>query len=327
MVKIPAVVTIFFSFLLYCDVPKSLAEFNRQKREVNWLTNEELARSAANEIFEYSFSPDPNIDIWGLMELKLYIPSSVKRVRGIYCYVPGWQGNSMVMMSNKSLRAYVENRGFALMTFIMEGEYTSKEEGISKWSGMAFLNGLMELAIKSGHPEIENAPLLFNGHSAGGQFGYHFTLLKPEQVIAFVTIKGGLHALRPAGAAIHVPAFMVIGEHDERHRKTNLTGIFNTHRPQRALWSLAMDPDSRHDPVNDSIKHAFFDAVIALRLPEMDSPNGPTKLKKVDEAAGWLGNSDTFSISSYEAYIGDSLKASWLPDKDFAKVWLKFISN
>lgn len=294
------------------------------KEAANWITGEEAIDTPTSEIFSYSYTPDPNLDLWGLLELKLYIPGSLERIRGIYCYVPGWQGSSMIMITNKSLRTYVKNKGFALMTFTTEGEYTSKEEGITRWSEKAFLEGLKKLAVKSGHPEIEHAPLLFNGHSAGGQFAYHFTLLHPQRVIAFTTIKGGLHSLAPAGEATKVPAFLVIGEKDKKYRKTNLTTIFNTYRPQKALWSLAMQPNSRHHHVDDAIKHAFFDSVIPLRLPERSATKGPIILKTIDESSAWLGNTETLSIDPYDEFSGDRKKAAWLPDEGFAKVWLNF---
>lgn len=325
MGKISSVFIICISlFLMSCN---SNNNSELQKREANWITKEESSDTPHSEIFNYSFTPEPDIDLWGLLELKLYIPRSIKRIRGIYCYVPGWQGSSMVMIKNKQLRSYVENKGFALMTFTTEGEYTSREEGITKWSGNAFLDGLAKLAEKSGHPEIKNAPLLFNGHSAGGQFGYHFTLLHPEQVIAFVTIKGGLHTLDPAAEAIKVPAFMVIGEKDEEYRKSNLTAIFKKHRQQGALWSLAMQPNAKHNHVDDAIKHAFFDAVIPLRLPESMNLKGLAKLKTLDESSAWLGDSHSIKVAPYLDYPGDSKQASWLPNEEFAQVWLSFIRH
>lgn len=327
MQNINRIVTCYF-LLSFCLISLcatcSAASF---KGEVDWLTKEELAKSHATEIFDYSYTPDPNVDIWGLLELKLYIPSSITWVRGIYCYVPGWQGSSMVMLGKKSLRTYVEEKGFALMTFTTEGEYTSREEGISRWAAKAFLDGVKELAAKSGHPEVEHAPLLFNGHSAGGQFGYHFTLLQPERVIAFVTIKGGLHSLTPAGDAAQVPGFMVIGEKDEEFRKANLTTIFKKHRKQKALWSLAMHRNSKHEPVRDDLKHVFFDAVIPLRLAAPVAEDSIPRLKAIDESAAWLGNSESFTIKSYDNYQGDKSKASWLPNEEFAKSWLEFIKK
>lgn len=314
---------LFALFLCSCETND---QANLQK-DVAWITMEEPTDTPGSELFTFTHIPDPNTDLWGLLEMQLYIPQSLERIRGIYCYVPGWQGSSMVMIKNKPLRRYVESKGFALMTFTMEGEYTSREEGISSWSGEAFLDGLKKLARKSDHPEIEHAPLLFNGHSAGGQFGYHFTLMHPERVIAFITIKGGLHSSSPAGNATQVPAFMVIGENDEEYRKSNLTNIFNTHRQQKALWAIAIQPNSKHDHVDDAIKHAFFDAVIPLRLPESATTHTTIKLKQVQKSGGWLGNAENFSISSYADYQGDRKKTSWLPNKRFAQLWLHFIQT
>lgn len=82
--------------------------------------------------------------------------------------------------------------------------------------------------------------------------------MKPERVIAFITIKGGYHSLSLAGDAIKVPGYMFIGENDLDYRITNLTTIFETNRPMGALWTLAMEPDAGHSRVSYEIIHSFF---------------------------------------------------------------------
>lgn len=280
----------------------------------------------SKEISEFTFSPDSDTDPDGLMHLRLYIPEEVKNVRGIYCYIHGWQDSSIEMVEYEPLRKYVAGKKFALLTFNMKGMYTNQASGNRSWSGEAFLQGLKTLARISGHDEIKDAPLLFKGHSAGGQFAYHFTLEHPERVIAFAAVKGGYHSNAPAGKAAEVPALMIVGEKDRDYRISNLTEIFKTNRKERAPWSLAMEPGAKHEHVSNKFVHSFFDAVIPIRLPVKDK-NQVQKLRTIKMSSAWLGSSENLKVSSYENFRGDRSKASWLPSKEFAKVWIRFIKK
>lgn len=97
------------------------------------------------------------------------------KIKGIYCYVPGWQGNSLTIVNNSYYQNYVKEKNLALMGFRMLGAYTNNYLGVSLWSGETLMTALKQLSILSGHSEIEYSALLFDGHSAGGQFSYHFT--------------------------------------------------------------------------------------------------------------------------------------------------------
>jgi len=278
-------------------------------------------------VYEYQYTPPASIDSNGFAHYKIYIPENVDTIKGIYCYLPGWQGSSLNIVDDIYYREYVEDKNMALMGFRMLGAYTNYELGISLWSGEAFITALDTLSVLSGHSEIKYSALLFDGWSAGGQFSYHFTQWKTERVIAFVTIKGGYHSLSPAGDAINVPGYMFIGENDLDYRIINLTTIFETNRPLGALWVLAMEPDAGHERVSNEIIHSYFDQVVPMRLPEEIPTDTIPTLIEIDEETGWLGDRDTYIIDYYPNFTGDVTKACWFPNEIIAEQWQNFVQG
>ena len=311
------------AFLIYLNINN----FNMMKTltsSVVFFLFSVLCFTSNAQVYEYEFTAPANIDRDGYARYKIYIPESVEKVRGIYCYVPGWQGSSLGMINNIEYQKYVEEKGFAFMCFNMVGSYTNYYQGVTLWSGDALVQALTKLSEISGHPELKYSAMLFNGHSAGGQFAYHFTQYKPERVIAFVTIKGGYHSLSSAGSAVNVPGYMFIGENDESHRIDNLSGIFKTNRKYNALWCLAMEPNAGHGRVDEAIIHSYFDEIIPLRLPDIIPLNNFPVLKSVQQQKGWLGNPDTHSISSFDEYGNSKKSACWFPSEKIAKEWQLF---
>jgi pimeloyl-ACP methyl ester carboxylesterase len=182
---------------------------------------------------------------------------------------------------------------------------------------------LGEFADESGHPELTQAPLVFDGYSAGGCFAYAFTRRHPERVIGFWTQKGGCHDGRDGGAAKQVPGFLIIGGADLERRCLNLTELFENNRPAGALWALAVQPGAGHERMLDfDLLFSWMDTVIEQRLPEMPG----ALLRPISEESGWLGNPEMAAVGFFEDYDGDRAQASWLPSAEAAQRWSAFVS-
>lgn len=180
-------------------------------------------------------------------------------------------------------------------------------------------------ADESEHPELAQAPLVFDGYSAGGCFAYAFTRRHPERVIGFWTQKGGCHDGRDGGAAKQVPGFLIIGGADTESRCLNLTELFENNRPAGALWGLAVQPGAGHERMLDvGLLFSWMDAVLEQRLPEAPAPGA--SLRPISEESGWLGNPETGAVASFEDYDGVKTQASWLPSAEAAQGWSAFVS-
>lgn len=281
------------------------------------------------QVYDYEAIPGSR-DTYTTAKFRISIPDTVTVLKGVYFFLPGTAGDSRYVANTTSdyytsFRAFLEEEGFAFMGAQILGD-DAMDMGTG--SGNAVLSALDTFAVQSGHPELEFAPIFLNGHSWGGQFSYHFTIWKPERVLGFMTHKGGRHGTSFAGFAIKVPGYMFVGENDLDYRTTNLPGIFESHRPFGALWILAIEQGAGHGRITDrNLLDNYFKAVIQLRLPATIVPGEPIELQDIYEPIGWLGNLSTFEIGKYACYDADRDSANWIPSKEAAQDWQKFISN
>jgi hypothetical protein len=280
-----------------------------------------LAGAAHGGIFDFTAEPLPG-DTYTRAHFRLYIPDSADLARGIYFYVDPYNVDSRYIVEDPHFRALVEANEFALMGAWLDASHA--ESGI--FDGL--LRGLVGLALASERTEIQHATLFFDGWSWGGQFSYHFTKWLPERVIGFVTQKGGLHETDPAGAAILVPGYLVIGELDLSYRIKNLTDIFENHRPAGARWILAMEPGAGHGRVTDrNLLDDYFETVAAARLPATIPPFEPPVLSILPEEESWLGDRDSQAIGAFECYTGAIGGACWFPSRRVGEFWQGFVSD
>ena len=186
----------------------------------------------------------------------------------------------------------------------------------------ALLDALTEFSQLSGHPEIEGAPLVFWGMSAGGQFGYEFACWRPERVVTFIVNKGGTYytALAPE-ATRRIPCLIFMGERDIDFRKNILKGIFSLNRRAGALWGFLEEPDATHE-VRRSIEvsEAFYDEVIPLRLPDSSqSTEGAVTL--MDLKDGLLGDLEELTYGPYDQVQAAKKPMAWLLNEKVALTW------
>ena len=179
---------------------------------------------------------------------------------------------------------------------------------------------LKALAAMSGHPELERAPVLFTGHSRGGQIAYEFNAWKPERVIAFTVSKGGVYLTwQPSERARSNPAIICGGEKDLDSRVASIHRLFDGNRPLGALWSVEFEEGEAHSfgrSVPLFLLH--FQHALNERLPP-----GATAMLPVDQRRSWLADNATWKdgitkIFPAAGFKGDTTNLSWLLDADVA---------
>jgi hypothetical protein len=67
----------------------------------------------------------------------------------------------------------------------------------------------------------------------------------------------------------------------------------------------------------------FYNAVLEQRLPVGDI--GYKNMRGMDESRVWLGDTLSYGIYKADAYPGDPLSASWLPDSATAVKWREYV--
>jgi hypothetical protein len=151
----------------------------------------------------------------------------------------------------------------------------------------------------------------------GGCTAYGFSRVHGARVAGFITMKGGCHNPGPPAAAAAVPGYFLIGALDARHRRENITAVFEAGRAAGAPWAIAIDALD-HQPIADlDLMFDWIDAVLTARLPA----TAGAPLRAVTETAGWLGDRSTGAISTYACYGSTRSSASWLPSQETALNW------
>jgi hypothetical protein len=279
------------------------------------------ASGAGAGVFDFTAEPE-SLDTYTTARFRLYVPDTIAVSRGTYFYLDPYNCDSRYIASDEQFRALCGQVHFSLMGAQLDN--VRMESGI----GTAVLRALTAFADSSGHAEIEGGALFLDGWSWGGQFAYHFMRWKPERVIGFITEKGGYHDSTVAAIGMEVPGYLFIGELDLPYRITNLTGIFEHHRPLGARWILAMQPGAAHERITDrELLDPFFLTAARLRLPEEIIPGEPVILREIPEDAGWLGNRETLAIGAFACYHAPVGEACWFAERPIGEGWQDFVSS
>ncbi len=274
-----------------------------------------------SQIYDYSDFPEEG-ETFNEANFRIYIPENIDTIRGIYAYMHGFGGDSRHIVLDSTMQALSESVSFALMGVKLDNMHM--DSGI----GNSLLEAKNSFSDQSHHLELKYSPLFFDGYSWGGQWSYHYSQWRPQDVIAFITMKGGYHDTTYCENAIDVPGYMFVGENDADYRIENLTDIFLKHRSSGAIWTLAMEPNSGHSRVNDrNLLNAFLFDMINKRLPVSFNIHEEVTLLDIDENSGWVGNREDFLIYPYDCYNGELDSLAWLSSNVNAQNWQYFVSD
>ena len=203
---------------------------------------------------------------------RFWLPAQTIRSRGVLVLVPGSNGDGRPMVMEPFWQDYARRQELALIGCYFTDhphanmnieEYCRASAG----SGPALLAALQQFASQAQQPEVASGPLLFWGHSAGGQFNYEFACWQPERVLAFVVNKGGYYYTHLAAArARQVPGIFFSGANDAEFRIASIRGIVAANQAAGAVWELIVEPNTGHEVGQTrELATRFFDAAITAR--------------------------------------------------------------
>jgi poly(3-hydroxybutyrate) depolymerase len=282
--------------------------------------------AAASSTLDDSLPPGTNFD---KAQFRLWVPPAAGALRGALILVPGSNGDGRAMAEDTVWQAFATRNRLAIVACRFTDKphdqgFIEEYVNVSKGSGQALLDILARFAVRSRHPELTSAPLLFWGMSAGGQFDYEFAAWKPERVIAFVVNKGGIYYTALTSRATRaVPALLFIGGKDLESRVNTITGLFALNRRGGALWALTEEPSAAHVVGRSrDLAIVFFDDVLPLRLDaESDA------LKPLDEKTGFVGDYHTRTIAPIGQSALPAYPTAWLPTDRVARAWQAVITE
>lgn len=247
----------------------------------------------------------------------VWIPGGVKTVRGGVCN-PFSKGEDV----GRHWQAACRHWKFAYVQ--VDFDAVRKEE----FSLLA--TGLADLAKKTGHPELEHLPLCFTGMSRGGGMSMQLAELMPDRTLAVAPVC--LEVGPSSEATRRVPVATVFGEKDGQQMQKLLDKL-PAERASGARFAVAVQWNRRHEfALANNLTFAFFDDVIARRLPK-DPPAGrPVPLADIPLEHGWLGDPATWgkdgtlpTVAGWKDFGDRRERACWFPSRRVAAVWRAFV--
>src|SRR6266404_2065380 len=277
----------------------------------------------------------------------IWIPSNVKTLRGVIVHQHGCGEGScksgLTGAYDLHWQALAKKHDCALLAPSYEQPETAE---CQLWcdprngSDAAFQKGLVDLAAKSGHPELPKLPWAFWGHSGGGHWTGGMTLLHPDRVVA-AWLRSGVPPVvanpkRPTAklytvsdAALKVPMLVNVGTKEGVTVKDDrLSAVwpgneafFKEVRGKGALIGVAVDPLTSHECGNQRyLAIPWLDLCLSARLPRISGD--PLRAMPTDQA--WFAPATGSEAVPAAKFAGDPLTAAWLPNEAIAKAWMHY---
>lgn len=207
-------------------------------------------------------------------------------------------------------------------------------------SAKTFLRAIAEFASKSNHPELEKLPWCLWGHSGGGFWASLMQTMYSDRIVAVWLRSGTAYAVWEKGeipkpeipeAVYGIPVMCNPGAKENGDKRfsgawNGALAMFKAYRAHGAPIGFAPDPRTSHECGDCRyLAIPFFDACLAIRLPEKGSTD--QKLKPVDKKAAWLAAPLTDKAEPMTSYAGKADEAVWLPNEDVARAWAEYVKT
>jgi hypothetical protein len=248
----------------------------------------------------------------------LWIPENLKTVRGIY-HTPF----NLDTVEKEQSRIVARHWGFALV-----GGNLMRVDKAEM--GPAFVAGVVDLAARSGHAELTNAPCLFSSMSAGTGMCLALAEHLPERTLACALV--ALEVGPETPAVRDVPMLTIFGSKDGQ-QLPRLEALLPVRRAAfDASWAIAVQWGRGHEwGQANNLLWPFFEEIIRQRYPADASPaRGPVALRRCDASRVWLGDAATWksraaTIAPAASYTANKSAACWFPSEDIARIWQSFV--
>lgn len=255
----------------------------------------------------------------------LWVPGDIQQVKGIV--VMSGHGSGETLFKHPELRKLARELHLALFKFVGN----PMQRGF--WPRSLLYERLTAFGQKSGHPELEHAPLFLYGHSNGTGFSAIFPATEGARVWAWVSMRPGTTFQVYQPDAAHVPGLVIFGEDDpflaRPSQAENLAVVPLMRKQYNALWNYAVEPQTGHGPGEKTwpLVFSFLRHTFIARVP----PDGG-KLTTLSVEQGCLGQNwdvakggyQTLAVAPFASFAGDKATASWLVNAAYAADWQAF---
>ena len=261
----------------------------------------------------------------------LWLPEGIESVKGIV--VMSGHGSGEGLFRRADLRTLAKELHLALFKFVGN----PMQRGF--WPQSLLFEHLVHVSEKTGHPELQHAPMFLYGHSNGTGFSAIFASYEAERVWGFVSMRPGTTFQVYQPGAAQVPGLVIFGEDDHflarPSKEENLAVVPALRKNHGALWCSAVEPKTGHGPGDKTwpLVFSFLRHSFTARVPaDADPRKGPVKLLTPTLESGHLGQNWSATKGGYQelptapfaTFPGEKNNASWLFNADFARDWQSF---
>ncbi len=315
---------------------------------------------AEGVVFQGSVTPLPDEDLASDCRYEITLTDRTRPIQGVWVIFD--RGRDMLRYyGDPDVQAFARRHGWALLLpfhcSAKAGTDGDMNMDPSKGIGRALFAALTQFADLSQHPELGSAKLILLGFSGTGSLVGRFAQYAPDRVLAVIAANPGHNPLgletielSPKGMAI--PQLIVAGSTDRITGTERPYTYFRKYFDQGAPWTFVAQNKTPHCCVINAktLVLAWLEATAVQRLtrgrdtdrygfihtaaetkhgcPNVFPPAEPIWCHGTKDA--WGG--DNWWVSG--AAIGrqqdarEGLKPSgWLPNAEFAKRWLSFVTQ
>jgi hypothetical protein len=275
----------------------------------------------------------------------VWIPDGVEKLRGVIVHQHGCGTGACTGGETSAYDLHWQALARKWDCALLGPSYQQKEDQNCRlWcdprngSDAVFLRALDDLAVKSGHPELATVPWCLWGHSGGGFWASLMQTLHPDRIVAawlrsgtarYAWELGEIPRPNLSDAVFEIPTMLNPGVKEQTPGKFNgawdgSLAMFDEDREKGARIGLAPDPLTGHE-CGDSryLAILFFDVCLAVRLPDVGSPD--QTLKSMNLSRAWLGPlPESVAAANFKSDLSQTI---WLPNEAFANAWDEYVQT
>ena len=341
------------SILYLASILTSTASLQAAPGEALRKTSEHVAT------FETSVAPRADEDIAEACKYEMTVTAPSRRIKGVWVIFERSLG-TLQYYRDADVRAFARRHDLALLFpfHCRSKSDTSGDINVDPRRGLGrtLFAALVQLAERSGHPELASAKLILLGFSGTGSLVARMTEYAPDRVIASIPTHPahgdpfGMDTLTLPREAAAIPQLILVGSADAVSGTQRPYDYFRRHFDEGAPWTFVVQNRVPHCCIMNAkaLMLEWLNAVVVRRLTRATGRYGFIAIEPTDATGcpgqtvpvrtslclgskdDWGGQNWSVSSASVERRLVPSqglMPAGWLPTDAFGQHWKSFVTQ
>jgi dienelactone hydrolase len=318
------------------------------------------ATTGTGKVFQTSVAPQGDEDLASACRYEITLPDASRTVRGVWVIFD--RGRDMLRYyGDPDVHAFAKRHDWALLLPFhcraKAGTDGDMNMDPSKGLGRALFAALTQFAELSGHSELASARLILLGFSGTGSLAGRLAEYAPDRVLAAIPTHAGhnplgLETIELSATAMAIPQLIIAGSTDRITGTERPYAYFRKFFDRGASWTFVLQNKTPHCCVINAkpLVLNWLEAVVVRRLtrgksnesygfiqtaaetkqgcPNLFPPAVPIWCHGTKDSWGGENWSVTNAIVARRQPPDEGMRpAGWLPTREFAKLWLSFVTR